>query len=95
MPLSDLWALANSVYGGRLGNKVGTNDGWLYRGGAIAGPGTSLYETRGIVAVGESAFGAMVQSPLKGEPWKIARLFGGDGRTPAQVTAAQALDMLT
>lgn len=61
---------------------------------AIAGPGTSLYETRGIVAVGESAFGAMVQSPLKGEPWKIARLFGGDGRTPAQVTAAQALDML-
>lgn len=28
-------ALANSVYGGRLGNKVGTNDGWLYRGGGI------------------------------------------------------------
>ena len=28
-------ALANSVYGGRLGNKVGTNDGWNYRGGGI------------------------------------------------------------
>lgn len=28
-------ALANSVYGGRLGNRVGTNDGWIYRGGGI------------------------------------------------------------
>ncbi len=28
-------ALANSVYGGRLGNRVGTNDGWLYRGGGV------------------------------------------------------------
>ena len=28
-------ALANSVYGGRLGNKVGTNDGWFYRGGGV------------------------------------------------------------
>lgn len=28
-------ALANSVYGGRLGNRVGTNDGWVYRGGGI------------------------------------------------------------
>lgn len=27
--------LANAVYGGRLGNKVGTNDGWSYRGGGI------------------------------------------------------------
>jgi putative chitinase len=28
-------ALANSVYGGRLGNKPGTNDGWNYRGGGV------------------------------------------------------------
>ena len=28
-------ALANSVYGVRLGNRVGTNDGWNYRGGGI------------------------------------------------------------
>ena len=27
--------LANSVYGGRLGNKVGSDDGWIYRGGGI------------------------------------------------------------
>lgn len=27
--------LANSVYGGRLGNRVGTDDGWLYRGGGV------------------------------------------------------------
>lgn len=27
--------LANSVYGGRLGNKVGSDDGWNYRGGGI------------------------------------------------------------
>jgi putative chitinase len=27
--------LANSVYGDRMGNKAGTNDGWLYRGGGI------------------------------------------------------------
>ena len=27
--------LANSVYGGRLGNKVGTDDGWNTRGGGI------------------------------------------------------------
>lgn len=27
--------LANSVYGGRLGNRFGTNDGWDYRGGGI------------------------------------------------------------
>jgi len=27
--------LANCVYGGRIGNKVGTNDGWSYRGGGI------------------------------------------------------------
>ena len=28
-------ALANSVYGGRLGNKVGSDDGWNMRGGGI------------------------------------------------------------
>jgi putative chitinase len=28
-------ALANSVYGGRLGNRPGTDDGWDYRGGGI------------------------------------------------------------
>lgn len=28
-------ALANSVYGGRLGNRAGTNDGWVYRGGGV------------------------------------------------------------
>ena len=28
-------ALANSVYGDRLGNRPGTNDGWNYRGGGI------------------------------------------------------------
>ena len=27
--------LANSVYGGRLGNRVGTDDGWNYRGGGV------------------------------------------------------------
>lgn len=27
--------LANSVYGGRLGNRPGTDDGWNYRGGGI------------------------------------------------------------
>jgi len=27
--------LANSVYGGRLGNRPGTNDGWDFRGGGI------------------------------------------------------------
>lgn len=27
--------LANSVYNGRLGNKVGTDDGWRFRGGGI------------------------------------------------------------
>jgi putative chitinase len=27
--------LANSVYGGRLGNKVGSDDGWRYRGGGV------------------------------------------------------------
>lgn len=27
--------LANSVYGGRLGNRKGTDDGWRYRGGGI------------------------------------------------------------
>ena len=27
--------LANSVYGGRLGNRPGTNDGWDYRGGGV------------------------------------------------------------
>lgn len=27
--------LANCVYGGRLGNIAGTNDGWTYRGGGI------------------------------------------------------------
>ncbi|MDQ2067640.1 hypothetical protein Q9295_14780 [Xinfangfangia sp. CPCC 101601] len=28
-------ALANSVYGGRLGNRPGTDDGWIYRGGGL------------------------------------------------------------
>lgn len=28
-------ALANSVYGGRLGNRKGTDDGWRFRGGGI------------------------------------------------------------
>jgi putative chitinase len=28
-------ALANHVYGGRLGNRPGTDDGWLYRGGGL------------------------------------------------------------
>jgi putative chitinase len=28
-------ALANSVYGGRLGNRRGTDDGWRYRGGGV------------------------------------------------------------
>jgi putative chitinase len=28
-------ALANSVYGGRLGNRPGTDDGWDYRGGGV------------------------------------------------------------
>ena len=28
-------ALANSVYGGRLGNKLGTDDGWRFRGGGV------------------------------------------------------------
>lgn len=27
--------LANSVYGGRLGNRPGTDDGWTYRGGGV------------------------------------------------------------
>jgi len=27
--------LANSVYGGRLGNRVGSDDGWRYRGGGV------------------------------------------------------------
>ena len=27
--------LASSVYGGRLGNRVGSNDGWTYRGGGV------------------------------------------------------------
>lgn len=27
--------LANSVYGGRMGNRLGTDDGWLYRGGGL------------------------------------------------------------
>ncbi len=27
--------LANSVYGGRLGNRPGTDDGWNYRGGGV------------------------------------------------------------
>jgi putative chitinase len=29
-------ALANHVYGGRLGNRIGTDDGWLYRGSGMA-----------------------------------------------------------
>lgn len=28
-------ALANAVYGGRLGNRSGSDDGWIYRGGGI------------------------------------------------------------
>ena len=28
-------ALANSVYGGRMGNRPGTDDGWNYRGGGV------------------------------------------------------------
>jgi putative chitinase len=28
-------ALANEVYGGRLGNKPGTDDGWFFRGGGV------------------------------------------------------------
>ena len=28
-------ALANKVYNGRLGNRKGTNDGWIYRGGGL------------------------------------------------------------
>lgn len=28
-------ALANSVYGGRLGNRPGTDDGWRFRGGGV------------------------------------------------------------
>lgn len=27
--------LANKVYGGRLGNRIGTDDGWIYRGGGL------------------------------------------------------------
>ena len=61
---------------------------------AIAGPGTSLYQQRGVVAVGESAFGAMVESPIKGEPWKVQRLFGGDGHRPDKTTAAQEIASL-
>lgn len=35
--LRDPKALANKVYGGRFGNRPGTNDGWDYRGRGIFG----------------------------------------------------------
>ncbi len=42
-------ALANSVYGGRLGNRRGTDDGWRFRGGGVDQlTGRDHYELVGI-----------------------------------------------
>lgn len=41
-------ALANKVYGGRMGNRAGTDDGWAFRGrGGIGITGRGMYETIG------------------------------------------------
>lgn len=41
--------LANCVYNGRLGNRVGSDDGWIYRGGGIdQTTGRDNYEKLGI-----------------------------------------------
>lgn len=38
-------ALASLVYGGRMGNVAGTNDGWLFRGGGFIGlTGREVYQ---------------------------------------------------
>lgn len=44
-------ALANLVYGGRMGNKPGTNDGWNFRGGGFIGlTGREVYTKYSIFA---------------------------------------------
>lgn len=48
-------SLANSVYGDRLGNRRGTNDGWTYRGGGIDQlTGRDNYRKVGIAATPEA-----------------------------------------
>lgn len=43
--------LANCVYNGRLGNRVGSDDGWIYRGGGIdQTTGHDNYDKLGIAA---------------------------------------------
>jgi len=48
-------ALANSVYGDRLGNRRGTNDGWTYRGGGVDQlTGRENYQKIGIASTPEA-----------------------------------------
>lgn len=87
---ADQVAIANLVYGSRLGNRAGTNDGWLYRGrGLIQTTGRSNYK-----ACGEGVGVDFENQPEKLAEDKFAALSAGWYWQSRNVNAAAERDDL-